>query len=70
MENKPMAGWRVVMGFWGVSALFGLPIKAIAGDGPAAIFAFAFLIALSTYLYSKRFAGFINRLLDRWNLIA
>jgi hypothetical protein len=69
LTNKPMAGWRIVAGFWGASALFGMPIKEIWGDGAAAIFALVFLITLSTYLYSKRFAAFVNGLLARANLI-
>lgn len=69
MQNKPMASWRVIAGFWGASALICLPIKDTAGDGLAAIVFFILLAALSTYLYSKRFAAFVNGLLARANLI-
>ncbi len=69
MQNKPMASWRVIAGFLGLSALICLPIKDTAGDGPAAIVFFALLIATSIYLYSKRFAAFVNGLLARFNLI-
>jgi hypothetical protein len=70
MENKPMAGWRVVLLVWAVAGLTYPSAKGFMGDTGASFLFLALLIATSTYLYSKRFAGFINRLLDRWNLIA
>jgi len=69
MENKPLAGWRVVAGFWGFSALICLPILMEGAQRVAGLFIFALLISISTYLYSSRFAAFINGLLSRIKLI-
>ena len=65
-----MASWAVVIGFWGFSALICLPVL-IGGKGALAGLVFLILlIAISTYLYSGRFAAFINGLLSRIKLIA
>jgi hypothetical protein len=70
MDNKPLAGWRVVAGFWGFSALICLPILNGGTDTVAGLVFLILLISTSTYLYSARFATFINGLLSRFNLIA
>jgi hypothetical protein len=70
MENKPLAGWRVVAGFWGFSALICLPIPNGGAQTVAGLVFLALLISISTYLYSGRFAAFINGLLSRIKLIA
>jgi hypothetical protein len=65
-----MVSWLVVFGFWGFSALICLPVLM---GGPAKIMGLVFLfllVAISTYLYSSRFAGLIDGLLGRLNLIA
>jgi hypothetical protein len=65
-----MASWLVVFGFWGFSALICLPML-IGGPGTVAGLVFlTMLISISTYLYSERFAAFINSLLSRIKLIA
>jgi uncharacterized membrane protein len=58
-----MASWLKILGLWGFSALICLPVVV---GGPAAIVALTFLVllvAFSAYLYSERFAGFIDSLL-------
>ena len=60
-----MASWLVVLGFWGFSALICLPVLT---GGAAAVTAFEFLfllLAISTYLYSARFAALVDWLIGR-----
>ena len=70
MENKPLVGWRVVAGFWGFSALICLPIMNGGVGAVAGLVFLILLISTSTYLYSGRFAAFINALLSRFNPVA
>jgi hypothetical protein len=64
-----MASWAVVIGFWGFSALICLPVL-IGGKGALAGLVFLILlIAISTYLYSRPVAAFVQRLLGRMNII-
>jgi hypothetical protein len=69
MENKPMAGWRVVLLFWGVGGLTYPATRAAMGDTASGLVFLALLIATSTYLYSRRFAALVNSILGRLNLI-
>ena len=60
-----MAKCLTVLGFWGLSGLICLP--AVTG-GAATLVALLFLgvlVALSTYLYSSRFATLVDALLQR-----
>ena len=60
-----MKGWLTVLGLWGSSALICLP--AMTG-GPTMFLALTFLVlfmGFSAYLYSPRFAVFIDGLLRR-----
>jgi hypothetical protein len=62
-----MPSWLIVPGFWGLSTLICLPVLM---GGPARVAALVFLfllIGLSTYLYSRRFAAFVDRILVRTN---
>jgi hypothetical protein len=60
-----MVSWLTVFGFWAFSALICLPVLI---GGPAKIMGSVFLfllVAISTYLYSTRFAGLVHRLFQR-----
>jgi hypothetical protein len=69
MENKPIAGWRVVLLVWGVGGLTHPATRAAMGDTASGFLFLALLIATSTYLYSRRFAGLVNSFLGRLNLV-
>ena len=64
-----MASWLIVLGFWAFSALICLPVL-LGGVAGATALAFLFmLLALSTYLYSARFAALVNRIMGRRGVI-
>jgi hypothetical protein len=69
MNNKPIAGWRVVFMFMALGVGISLGVADIFGEGAASAVFFGLLILTSVYLYSRRFAAKVNGLLERWNFI-